>query len=105
MTPEIVLHKTVHAASRRIRLLMVYKWASRALCVGAAGCLVWLLTKAWNEGKPGRNYWWVAPVYPQAKIAYRRLRFWLFRASKQAGFQFYTSNESELTIGSAARTL
>src|SRR5258708_7346425 len=48
MTPEIVLHKTVHAASRRIRLLMVYKWASRALCVGAAGCLVWLLASKLN---------------------------------------------------------
>src|ERR1051325_11713758 len=56
MTPEIVLHKTVHAASRRIRLLLVYIWASRALCVGAAGCLVWLLASKLNwvdEPQPG----------------------------------------------------
>ena len=38
------------------------------------GCIAWLAEQAWSKGRPGRNYWWVAPVYPQAKIAYRRLR-------------------------------
>ena len=37
------------------------------------GCMVWLAEKA-MEGRAGRNYWWVAPVYPQAKIAFRRLK-------------------------------
>ena len=38
------------------------------------GCIAWLAKQAWSKGRPGRNYWWVAPVYQQAKIAYRRLR-------------------------------
>lgn len=59
--------------------------------------LVWLLEQA-MRGKQGWNYWWVAPVYPQAKIAYRRLRRWLRRQSVRAGFELATSNESELTI-------
>jgi len=32
------------------------------------GCMAWLTEQAFIHGKPGRNYWWVAPVYPQAKI-------------------------------------
>lgn len=37
------------------------------------GCILWIFEKA-LEGKPGYNYWWVAPVFPQTKIAYRRLK-------------------------------
>jgi len=41
---------------------------------------------------PNRNYWWIAPIFPQARIAYRRLKQWL------APYQgFATFNESELT--------
>ncbi len=43
MTPDIMLHQKLHQASRRIRLLLVYKWSSRTLCVSALACLVWLL--------------------------------------------------------------
>ena len=38
------------------------------------GAIAWLTEQALLHGRPGRHYWWVAPVYPQAKIAYRRLR-------------------------------
>ncbi len=54
------------------------------------GCIVWLTEQA-MQGEPGHNYWWVAPVYPQAKIAYRRLKRGLPK-------EIYTSNESELYI-------
>jgi len=54
------------------------------------GALVWLTEQA-MAGKAGRNYWWVAPIYPQAKIAFRRLK----RALPQ---EVYSANESELTI-------
>jgi phage FluMu gp28-like protein len=54
------------------------------------GCIVWLTEQA-MAGRAGRNYWWVAPIYPQAKIAFRRLK----RALPPA---VYTTNESELTI-------
>ena len=37
-------------------------------------CLVWLFELFLVNGESGWNYWWVAPSYPQARIAYRRLR-------------------------------
>jgi hypothetical protein len=37
------------------------------------GCLAWLFEQALMGGRAGRNYWWVAPTYAQAEIAYRRM--------------------------------
>jgi Terminase large subunit, T4likevirus-type, N-terminal len=54
-------------------------------------CLAWLFEQAIICGAPGRNYWWVAPVYPQAKIAFRRLKRGLPR-------HLFTANEGELTL-------
>lgn len=42
--------------------------------------------------KAGMNFWWVAPVYSQAKIAFDRL----WRVVAKSGL--YTRNKSELTI-------
>lgn len=39
--------------------------------------IVWLLTLAAKEGKDGRNYWWIAPVYTQSEIAFNRLQRYL----------------------------
>lgn len=55
-----------------------------------SGCLIWLAEKA-VTGRPGWNYWWVSPIFAQAKIAYRRLRDSLNPPS-------FRSNESELSI-------
>lgn len=55
-----------------------------------AGCMVWLAEKA-LLGKDGQSFWWIAPIFPQAKIVYRRLK----RALDE---QLYTANETELTI-------
>jgi hypothetical protein len=55
-----------------------------------SACLVWLIEQC-LQGKIGENYWWVAPVYSQARIAFRRLKAGLPRES-------YTANESELTL-------
>jgi hypothetical protein len=55
-----------------------------------AGCMVWLTEQA-MAGKPGDNFWWVAPIYSQAKIVYRRLK-----ASLPSNV--YTSNGEDLTI-------
>lgn len=55
------------------------------------GCMAWLLEQALVHGGPNRNFWWVAPVYPQAKIAYRRMK-----AGLTAGT--FVANDSELTI-------
>lgn len=38
------------------------------------GCIVWLTEQALLYGGEGKNYWWVAPRYNQAKIAFRRLK-------------------------------
>src|SRR3972149_1141440 len=41
------------------------------------GCIVWLIEKAITEGGLNKNFWWMAPVYPQAEIAFRRLKTYL----------------------------
>tara|TARA_Y100000310_G_scaffold344164_1_gene455469 strand:- start:1163 stop:2377 length:1215 start_codon:yes stop_codon:yes gene_type:complete len=56
-----------------------------------AGCMAWLTEQALLYGKEGRVYWWVAPVYSQAKMVHRRLKRALPR-------YIFTSNESELSI-------
>lgn len=53
--------------------------------------LFWLFEKAHEKPKPGANYWWVAPIHAQAKIAFNRLR----RVAVQLGYRI---NESELFI-------
>lgn len=52
--------------------------------------LVWLLEQA-VYGVKGGNYWWVAPVYSQAKIAYTRMK----EAIRQ---DLYKANETDLKI-------
>jgi len=61
-----------------------------------AGCLIWILSEAWNKGKENRNWWWVAPVIPQAKIAFRRLKRMMrqFDPAKVS----WDANETELRI-------
>lgn len=55
------------------------------------GCMAWLMEQAFIHGRPGRNYWWVAPVYPQAKIAFRRIKRGLPKA-------MYRANETEMSL-------
>lgn len=55
-----------------------------------AGCMAWLYEQAILDRK-GRNHWWVAPVYAQAKIAFRRFR----RGMPKAMFR---ANEAEMYI-------
>lgn len=53
----------------------------------------WLYEEAHKSGpQEGRNYWWVAPVYGQAKIAFNRLR----KTLRDSGL--YTVNKTELSI-------
>jgi hypothetical protein len=55
------------------------------------GCMAWLVEQAVIHGSPGRAYWWVAPVYPQARIAFRRIKRGLPRA-------LYRANDGEMTL-------
>jgi phage FluMu gp28-like protein len=55
------------------------------------GCVAWLFEQAMLHGKPGQNYWWVAPVYPQAAIAYDRMK----RAAPEGTFR---TNDGDLKL-------
>lgn len=54
------------------------------------GCLAWLIEET-LKGHANQNFWWVAPVYEQAKIAYRRLKNNLSQG-------IFKPNESELSL-------
>lgn len=54
------------------------------------GCIMWLFEKAYL-GKRGQNFWWIAPVYGQAEIAYRRMK-------QSLPLTLYASNESKMTV-------
>lgn len=59
---------------------------------------VWLITQFLIHKGHG-NFWWVAPIYIQAKIAYRRIKRELLQYQK---FRF---NESELSISFEGKTM
>ncbi len=62
-----------------------------------AGCLVWLLMQAWNNGGPGQAYWWVAPIYQQAKaIGFERMKAMLKQADPL--HRIWREHNSELWI-------
>lgn len=52
----------------------------------------WIFESALSEIKPNRNYWWVAPVYSQTKIAFKRL------STKVGQYPVFNINQSNLTI-------
>jgi hypothetical protein len=55
--------------------------------------IIWLFGKAHESHvEAGQNFWWVAPVYNQAKIAFNRLRRYLAESG------VYRFNESNLII-------
>ena len=37
------------------------------------GCMAWLLEQA-IKGKPGQNFWWIAPILDQARIPFNRIK-------------------------------
>jgi phage FluMu gp28-like protein len=59
-------------------------------------CLAWILKLATEPDADGKIFWWVAPIVPQAKIAYRRLKSWLAEEAGVARF-----NETEMSISLA----
>jgi len=59
-------------------------------------CICWLLAQAWTAPKPNRNYWWIAPTLPVAKIAFRRMKNMLLRTDLRQ--EFWTANLSDCTI-------
>lgn len=54
--------------------------------------LWWLFERAHQIHKPGANFWWVAPVYGQADIAFKRLKRVVIKSDE------YEINNSHLVI-------
>ena len=65
-------------------------------------CLVWLVERA-LAGGAGQNFWWVAPIYQQAGIAFRRLKRWL--ADSGLARDAWSVREADQAIGFANGTL
>lgn len=60
-------------------------------------CLVWLFEQA-LRGRPGDNFWWVAPIYQQAGIAYRRLKRWIVDIKPLAALAHDRKTEQAIEI-------
>jgi hypothetical protein len=56
------------------------------------GCMVWIAEQA-ITGIEGSNHWWVAPVYAQAVMVYKRMKRYL-----KTQRQEYKSNDTNATI-------
>lgn len=63
------------------------------------GCIVWIMAMAWESKVSGRNFWWVAPIRSQAKIAYRRMVAMLNRTDPNK--EIWDNNATELWISFA----
>lgn len=64
--------------------------------------IVWILEKAMS-GKPGYNYWWLAPILKQAEIAFDRLSRWLTNSGLPKSC--WTKNETDKTISFFGRII
>jgi hypothetical protein len=54
------------------------------------GCMCWLTEQAWL-GKTGHEFWWIAPIYEQSRIVFRRLSRGLTQGT-------FVANQAESTI-------
>jgi hypothetical protein len=70
----------------------------RIVCIEAStksgktvGCLAWLTEQAMLNGRQGFTYWWLAPVYSQARIAYERFKRYVPR-------HLWKSNDTDMRI-------
>lgn len=66
------------------------------------GCLYWLLSMAANGAGLNREYWWVAPIYEQAGIAFRRLKTMLTQADPQGLIWKHNDSERFVTLANSA---
>jgi phage FluMu gp28-like protein len=64
--------------------------------------IIWLYEQA-MMGRPGQNYWWVAPVSMQARIAFNRMRQHF--TVKETGQTLFTVNMSDHTLTTVKGTV
>ncbi|MCH8852690.1 MAG: hypothetical protein IID41_08570 [Planctomycetes bacterium] len=67
------------------------------------GCMVWLMRIAWEQGRFGRNYWWIAPTYSVAMIAYARISRMLARADPEMNIWSQNKGDSWIELASGGR--
>ncbi|MFZ4412460.1 MAG: phage terminase large subunit [Bacteroidales bacterium] len=60
--------------------------------------IYWLFRES-HLGKRGYNYWWVAPIFSQTEIAFKRM------CSRVVGNSYYIINQSKLTITTPIGTI
>lgn len=71
--------------------------------------IIWIYGKAHEKdiNHNGRNYWWVAPVYSQAKIAFKRFKRYLIETKlyrfNESNLIIYCPNKAELHFKSAEK--
>ena len=65
--------------------------AAATKCGKTASHIIWIFEQALKL-KENQSVWWVAPVYQQAEIAFRRMK------TQVTDKDFFTSNESKLTL-------
>lgn len=93
MNVEVIRPKLANYQKQILYALQRYTVTQAGTKIGKTfSHLWWLFEKAMKATKRGANYWWVAPVYSQAKIAFGRLKRVVER---HPGFK---CNESELFI-------
>lgn len=69
-----------------------FSWIEASTKAGkTVGCIAWIYEQAYLFGAVNKNFWWVAPSYGVAEIAFRRLKAYLPKDQ-------FTSNEQKLTI-------
>lgn len=74
-----------------------YSWIEGSTKSGkTVSCMAWLVEQAMLKGKPGREFWWVAPVSGTAKIAFGRIK----RGLK--GKKLVNHTDMTITIGNGA---
>ena len=65
--------------------------AAATKCGKTASHIIWMFEEALKL-KENQAVWWIAPVYQQAEIAFRRMK------SQVSAKDFFTSNESKLVL-------
>jgi len=67
--------------------------------VGKTFSHIWWLFREAHTGKQGYNYWWIAPIYNQAEIAFKRM------LRKVGHLKEYQVNQSKLSITTPLQTV
>lgn len=65
------------------------------------GCIFWLLGEALS-GKFGHEFWWVAPIYEQTKIAYRRYKNTLLLTDPAGRLWKHNDTDPSITLNNGA---